>query len=158
MSTGAGRTIIADTSCLIILFNIGELDILRRLFGEVTITDLVLAEFGQPVPEWVRVEVPQDGPLLSGLLADLDAGEATAIALAEQIGNCLLILDDLAARAIAVKRKLDHMGTLGVLTQAKRKGLITAVLPYKRRLQENGFRMSEKLLDDWVAENGEREA
>jgi predicted nucleic acid-binding protein len=42
------KTIISDTSCLILLDKIGELDILNKLFGAITTTNEVAEEFGQP--------------------------------------------------------------------------------------------------------------
>ena len=48
--------IIADASCLILLEKIGALELLRQLFGHITITDIVAAEYGLLLPEWVAVQ------------------------------------------------------------------------------------------------------
>lgn len=101
------------------------------------------------------MESPEEGRLLDGLLNELDLGEASAIALAVQNPNSLLVLDDLAARKVAHRRNLPFIGTLGVLTRAKSMGVIGSVTPYKQRLIENGFRASLKILDEWLGENGE---
>jgi len=54
------NVIIADTSCLIILFKIGELDLLRQLYGKVFITREVAFEFKQPLPDWIEMIVDVD--------------------------------------------------------------------------------------------------
>ena len=48
--------IISDTSCLIALSNIGKLHILKDLYQEVTITNEVQNEFGEPLPGWIIVK------------------------------------------------------------------------------------------------------
>jgi len=50
------KTIISDTSCLIILTNIGELDLLRKTYGSIVTTIEIAIEFGEPLPEWVIIE------------------------------------------------------------------------------------------------------
>ena len=42
--------IIADASCLILLEKIGALELLPQLFGRITVTDTVAAEYGIPLP------------------------------------------------------------------------------------------------------------
>ena len=49
------KTIIADTSCLIILTNIGEIDLLHKVYGEITTTIDIAIEFGETLPEWVEI-------------------------------------------------------------------------------------------------------
>ena len=149
------RTIIADASCLIALFNIGEFDILRRLFGNITITPDVHDEFGQAVPEWVRVVSPADHAAVMELCELIDMGEASAIILAQETPDHLLIIDDREGRLIASQRNLRYIGTLGLLTRAKREGVIAAVLPFYRKLLTVEFRMSSLLVEDWLRENGE---
>lgn len=48
--------IIADTSCLIVLSNINELDILRRLYSEITITPEVASEYIHELPGWIKIK------------------------------------------------------------------------------------------------------
>jgi len=42
------KTIISDTSCFIILTNIGELELLRKTYGTVVTTTEISMEFGEP--------------------------------------------------------------------------------------------------------------
>ncbi|MDI9365773.1 MAG: hypothetical protein QM541_12535 [Flavobacterium sp.] len=44
------KAIIADTSCLILLTNIQELDLLQKLFGNIITTNEVAEEYGLPLP------------------------------------------------------------------------------------------------------------
>jgi predicted nucleic acid-binding protein len=81
--------IVSDTSCLILFYKIGELDLLKELFGKIHITDIVLKEFNRPVPDWIEVsELKTD--VHKGLSGYLDAGEATSIALASEYKKSLL--------------------------------------------------------------------
>jgi predicted nucleic acid-binding protein len=49
------KTIISDTSCLIILSKIGELDLLFRTYGQITTTKEVALEYGEQLPEWIEI-------------------------------------------------------------------------------------------------------
>ena len=44
------KTIIADTSCFIILTNIGELELLYQVYGQITTTIDIVSEFGETLP------------------------------------------------------------------------------------------------------------
>ena len=54
------KVIISDTSCLIILNKIGELDLLRQLYNTVTITHDILLEYGEQLPDWIEVQQAKD--------------------------------------------------------------------------------------------------
>ena len=43
------KAIISDTSCFIILTNIGELDLLQKVYGQIVTTPEIAAEFGEPL-------------------------------------------------------------------------------------------------------------
>ena len=45
------KIIIADTSYLIILTNIGEIDLLHKVYGEITTTIDIAIEFVKALPE-----------------------------------------------------------------------------------------------------------
>lgn len=44
------KTIISDTSCFIILSNIGELNLLQKVYGQIITTIEIAAEFGEQLP------------------------------------------------------------------------------------------------------------
>jgi predicted nucleic acid-binding protein len=54
------KTIISDTSCLILLDNIGEPRILHLLFEEIIITSTIAKEFGEKLPKWVKIIDPKN--------------------------------------------------------------------------------------------------
>lgn len=127
--------IISDTSCLIILSKIGELDLLRQLYGTVVTTPTVAAEFGSPLPEWIRLEAAADNQRQQLLTMQVDAGEASAITLALERPGSTLILDDYKARRVADQLGMQLTGTFGLLVRAKKRGLILAVKPLLARIK-----------------------
>ena len=112
------NTIISDTTCLIVLDNIGELDILQKLFGEIITTAEVQNEYGKELPPWIMVKNAQDKNYQSFMEAIIDKGEASAIALALEYKDCLLIMDDLKGRKLAHQLGLKITGTLGIIVEA----------------------------------------
>jgi hypothetical protein len=50
------KVIISDTSCLIQFELIGELNLLKRLFGSVTITPEIAGKFHSPIPDWIIIK------------------------------------------------------------------------------------------------------
>ena len=80
------RTVIADTSCLIIFQKIGKLDLLQKVYGSVSITPEVAKEFSSETPDWVIIESPIDKKYQNFLETQIDPGEASAIALAKEEG------------------------------------------------------------------------
>ena len=139
------RTIISDTSCLILLDKIGELIILNKLFGIVTTTLEVAEEFGQPLPSWVKIQAPSDKNYQTIIEASVDKGEASAIALAIELDECLLIIDDLKRRKFANQLGLAIIGTIGVIVDAKLAGIIPSVKPILEKIKATNFRITEQL-------------
>ncbi len=72
----------------------------------------------------------------------IDKGESSAIALALEIPNSLLILDDYKARKIAEKLNLHFTGTIGVIIKAKLKGIIPSIKPFLDKIKQTDFRLS----------------
>lgn len=151
--------VIADTSCLIILQKLGLLGLLPRLYDTVTITSVVAEEFVNLLPEWIFVK-EVDAPLLTPLLPyKLDSGEASALALAleyHRTGHVLVLIDDLKGRLAAEHLGIPIKGSLGVLLQAKREGLLPLVRPHLETMRrQTNFRISEALIQKALAEAGE---
>ena len=137
---------IVDTSCLIILEKIQQLDLLRKLYGRVTITSVIEEEFNSTLPDWIDVTVV-DVKKQIPLPIPVDPGEASAILLALDSDKPLLILDDFKARDLAKSLDIPVTGTLGVLLRAKEIGLISLVKPELIKIQQTDFRMSEYLFE-----------
>ena len=50
------KTIISDTSCFFILSNIGELNLLHKVYGQIITTVEMAIEFGEQLPDWVLIQ------------------------------------------------------------------------------------------------------
>ena len=66
------KVIISDTSCLILLDKIGELNLLNKLFGQITITQEIAEEFKNELPDWFKIESPANKTYQKILEASLD--------------------------------------------------------------------------------------
>jgi len=138
--------IVSDTSCLILFYKIEELDLLKKLFGRLHITKTVQKKFNQPIPDWIEVvELTTD--LQKGLSSYLDKGEATAISLAAEYENSLLIIDEIKGRKAAKEMGISVTGSLGVLVAAKNNGHIQTVKPLIEKIQKTNFRISGELIE-----------
>lgn len=62
--------------------------------------------------------------------------------LALELRPAVVVLDDALARRIAENLGIPLTGTLGLLLDAKRRGLITQVTPLLDQLQSLGFRLA----------------
>ncbi len=147
--------IIIDTSCLIALTKINVLPLLHKLYKRVLITEEINAEFGEPLPEWIEVRSVGNKKYQQLLENTLDRGEASAIALAIELDDVLLVVDDLKGRKEAERLGIKITGTLGILFRAKQNGLLTALKPVLEQLQTVGFRISAAVVEKLVQESGE---
>jgi predicted nucleic acid-binding protein len=159
--------VVSDNSVLSCLAEIGELDLLRRLYGKITVTETIRREAmhdGAPEdlrvlfsagPDWITV-VPDDFPYLEETGA-LDSGEASAITLAWQHrDHCLLILDERRGRKVATALGLQITGTAGLLADAAAAGLIDFEDAFLR-LSQTGFRLSTEIVEALRVAHGKRQ-
>lgn len=149
------KIIISDTSCLIILSKIGQLELLHKLYREVTTTPEIAEEFGETLPSWLKIAEVEDKLRQQILELQIDKGESSAIALALQIPGSTLILDDIKARKVATKLKLTITGTLGIILKAKRSGHISSVKKVLDDIKTTNFRISPELETIILKEAGE---
>ena len=147
--------VISDTSPITNLAAIGQLDLLRELFGRVLIAESVIRELrqgtGHPGLEvtqydWVEIRSAADRAQVEEFERTLDEGEAETIALAIEVHADWTLIDERLGRAIAEQHGLKVIGVLGVLVRAKRTGLISAIKPLVEQLEHNGFRMDASLV------------
>lgn len=141
------KIIVSDTSCLIALANIDKLEILKDLYKEIIITEEVNNEYGSSLPEWIIIVEVKNRQKQSELETRLDKGEASSIALALEIQNSTLIIDEIKGRKIAQSLGIDIIGTIGVILLAGRKGIINDVIGTLLTLVNKGFRLSDKLIE-----------
>ncbi|MDZ7808285.1 MAG: DUF3368 domain-containing protein [Gracilimonas sp.] len=138
------KNIIADTSCLVLLEKINEFDVLQKLYKKIIITPEVANEFGSELPEWIEVHSVEDQKYQKLLEITVDPGEASAIALAVEIGG-LVILDDQKARKLAFDLELDVTGTLGILIDATQSNYISSFSNVLDRIKRTNFYISDDL-------------
>lgn len=139
------RYIIVDTSSLIAFSKLDLLFVLKDLYKEVIIPESVFHEFHRDLPRWIQVEVPQNIPLVIALREKLGYGESEVIALGIEKKDRLLVLDDHKARQTAKRLGLKITGVLGILVKAKKEGIITKIKPLLGHLEQENFRISDRL-------------
>ncbi|MGE0683401.1 MAG: DUF3368 domain-containing protein [Candidatus Binatia bacterium] len=155
--------IVSNSTPLIAFARIGELELLRQVVQHVFVPEAVWNEVTEAgnrpgtteirSASWVEVQVVASIP--PELLHLLDRGEAEAIALAEEITAEELLLDERAARAVAVARGVKIIGSAGLLVRAKQRNLITVVRPFLERMQAQGIRYSRQFVDELLRQLGE---
>ena len=148
--------IVSDTTPISELAKVDHLDLLPKLFGKVVIPQGVFDELQvgeHPAAKlvqdlsWLEVVTVNNQQLVRELQQSfkLDLGESEAIALAEEIGASQLLIDERAARKVAMARKLPLIGTVGILLLAKRRGLLDSVKDVLDEMKAQGMRISDRL-------------
>lgn len=147
--------VIVNSTPVIGLANIGKLDVLRQMYGAITIPQAVFDEIKSPSVQrqvnanrdWIRVEQINDASQKQMYRAKLHAGEVEVMILAQEKKADLVILDDNAAKKTAKFLGLRVIGTLGILVLAKKRGYIKEVSPVLDALKRDGFFVSDDLCD-----------
>ena len=147
----AAAAVIADSSALIALAQIGHLALLESLFGQILVPPAVAREVapsipGPSLPRWIELRAPRqrDERVLA---AGLGPGETEVLCLGLETPAPWLILDDLDARRLAHTLGLKTLGTAAVLVEAKRAALVPKVRPLLDALLEKGFRLAPELYE-----------
>ena len=149
------RVVVADASPVIALLAIGQLDLLRQLFGEILVTPEVRTEIHGELPLWVSVMQP--GPVLATdhYGVKLDAGESSAIYYSENNHVDLVLMDERKGRSVCGRLNIPVLGTVGVIQDAKRAGIIPLARPLINALVADGLFLSQIVVDRALAEVGE---
>lgn len=161
----AEELIIADSSPLIGLARIGQLGLLPKLANRIVVPAAVHAEVtaaradapgAAEVAAQAWIEVQEADPVaVAPLLILVGRGEAEAIALAQWDSAAVLLVDDLRARKLAQRLGLRRMGTVALLGQAKREGLIPKLKPTLDALVAQGIYIRRELIEAALNEAGE---
>lgn len=152
--------IVSDTTPIISLMKIEQLDLLEKQFKRVKIPVAVYSElvtnqkFRQEAEivkskNFIDVVEVEDTKSVSILqrATGLDKGESEAIVLAEEIKANLLLIDERKGRLVAKQMGNQITGTLGVIINAYEENLITAELTLQcfQQLKNSGIRISDSL-------------
>lgn len=156
--------IIADSSPLIGLARIGQLDLLRKVSARVIVPQAVWVEVTlfPDLPgaaeisrcTWIDVVTPKP-ELFTQFISLVDRGEAEAIGLALSMPGCLLLMDDALGRRVATKFQIKLTGTVGLLLRSWKLGLIPRLRPCLEALQANGIYIRTELINEALKETGE---
>jgi predicted nucleic acid-binding protein len=156
------RVVVADTSPILYLHLIEQIDILHALFGTILLPSAVHRELCHPaaprtlrawtlgMPSWISV-VATEGQA-DPETALLDGGEREAIALAEQVHADLVLMDERKGVRISLRKGLRVIGTPGVLDLAARRGLIDLAASLDR-LKATNFRYRAEMLNRLLAQH-----
>lgn len=153
--------VIADSSPLIGLARINQLELLHLLYAEIWIPPAVHAELKPDAQRpgsqklkaaleagWLRIANSEQfsAETYAELRQTLDMGESEAIALAEAMNARFLLIDERKGREVAIRRGVPIAGIGAVLLAAKRHGHILSVAVELGELKKAGYRLSASLI------------
>lgn len=129
-SDSGDPVVVSNTTPISELAKIGQLNLLRDLYGRVFIPPEVFSEIATGThpaaqtlqqTDWIEVRAVADSNKVIALHAQtrLGLGECAAIILAQEFGARRLLIDDLAARREALSRNIPIIGTVGMILLAK---------------------------------------
>jgi predicted nucleic acid-binding protein len=155
--------IVCNTTPFIALASVGKIELLQKNYGSLIVPEAVVEEIEHGgkiyVPSltsmnWISVVANETGQN-NHLLFQLDYGERQVILHALKIQPDMVLIDDKTARDIAEFLGLKVKGTLGVLAEAKRKGLIPSFKEPAMMMKAQGIRFSQKLIEEIALSLGE---
>lgn len=155
--------VVSDTTAISNLVQIGKLNLLQNLYGEVIIPESVYKELQILIDlnivskedlrkNWIKSKQVKDNSEVSKLLDRLDIGESQAIIMGIELSADYLLIDEKEGRLVALEKNINIIGTLGVLIEARSKNLITSVQEEMDKLRHIGFWISDNLYQKIVAE------
>ena len=148
--------VVSDTSPIRALYHLRLLPILQTLYGQVYAPPAVREELDSPSAQFERilltdydfivVRVPHNIAQVEQLLQSLDLGESEALSLALELRADAVLIDEADGRKAAEENGVRPLGTLGVLLEAKGKGLVPQISGLIDSLvDELGFFVSDTL-------------
>lgn len=157
--------VVSDTTPLISLMKIGQLNLAQQLFGEIQIPEAVLHELvsNNRFPEESRMI--QESPFIKTVIvedmkavellcrsAGLDQGESEAIILSDSNGADMLLMDEAKGRKVAKQMGIQVMGTIGMLMAAYKDQKLNKeeVLKCVDILKYNGRHIDNRLYEQLI--------
>lgn len=159
------RFLALNSSPLILLGRISRLDLLAGIAERVVIPRSVLGELtvkdgsdwlARTVSRYPGLEIVDDPQIPDGVRRwNLGAGESSVIAFCLANPGCRAVLDDLRGRRCAQALGVPLFGTLGVVVEARRLGLISAAKPLVAAIRDVGYYIEDELIEAALGEVGE---
>ena len=160
------RKVVVNTTPLIALSHVNQLDVLKRLYGEIIIPEAVYRELSIKIEsickkavdnslEWIRIKSINNEKAKAMYKTQLHAGEVEVMILSKEIAADVVIIDDGNAKKHAKYLGLPVTGTLGVLIKAKREGYINELKPIFSQMVEKGIYISQSLMESCLKQVGE---
>lgn len=162
--------LVSNTGPIIALMLLGKLEILRELFDEVVVPEEVHREVLQGKSasffnlmhvtlyermDWINIQALKS-PLEPALKSLLDAGEASVVQTAREMGTDYVLIDERKARKIARSvYGLNVIGTARLLVEAKKNGLIDSVGDMIDKLRDGGYWIGDSIVQRMLKEAGE---
>ncbi|HBL29740.1 MAG TPA: DUF3368 domain-containing protein, partial [Acidobacteria bacterium] len=160
------RRFAVNCSPLILLGRISRLDLLPALADQVVVPRAVLQELAvKEGQDWIArtvsshpgLEIIADVPIPSEVQRwNLGAGESAVLAFCLSATGYRAVLDDLRGRRCARALGVPLFGTLGVVVEARRQGLIPRARPLIAAIRGVGYYIEDKLVEAALNEVGER--
>ena len=159
--------VVSDSTVLIGLAKIGQLDLLQEVFHKIYVPEEVFREVTDPGVDkpgaqiirktaWIKTKPVKDRTQVNLLMASLDKGEAEVLALSKEMKAELILLDEEKARKSAVIAGFNVMGLLGMLVLAKKLGLLDEIRSFIEELRRKKFRISDGIIAQALMQAGER--
>ena len=125
------------------------MELLRELFAEVLVPNAVADEIARHpavvldaglVAGWLKLVTASNRARVDQIERDVGGrGEAEVISVALELESAIVLIDERVARTYARSRGLPVLGTIGVVLDAKRRGLIERATPLLDELRRSGF-------------------
>lgn len=156
--------VVCNTGPIIAMNGIGQLNILNQLISGINITAVVAGELSegllpqdQALRKWLDSTLIRNPtmPPDAFLAAELDAGEASVIALAKELNIAVLMDERKGRRVAAMVYGLPVIGTGRLLIEAKERGMISSVRPLLEQMRSGGYYVSDRLFLGLCREAGE---
>jgi len=155
------RIVVVNSTPIIALFEIGQLDILKHVYNEIVIPVAVHEEVTVKDAnlldgcDWIHIKPISNHTAKEMFTTALHDGEVETMLLAKEINADLVIIDDGLARKHAKYLELNLTGTVGVLLRAKSLGIISKVAPILDSLIKNDFYISDNVYNEVIKLAGE---
>lgn len=151
--------VVSDSSPLITLTRIGQIDLLPALHRTITIStqvydEIVVAGAGLAgsseiaAAKWIEVRpLDESSGLSTAARLGIGVGELSTIILGRELKADLILMDDMRARRAARQEGLCVLGCVGILQDAFNRKLLPDLRNVYRRLLASGAYVDRKILE-----------